>query len=155
MQGLASGPGGSDQSAFVGRRVQKTGDGRGFIDEPLWLELDGHFDLIMANTPYVDAGAMAARPPEFCVEPQLGLEGGGDDGLDLVDVLLGRVGDWLAAAGVFICEVGASAPAFSARYPALPVIWLDLPRGGKGVFLLDGAALSSHTRSPYDEYRRD
>ena len=37
--------------------------------------------------------------------------------------------------GVFLCEVGASAPAMQRKYPDLPIEWLELPEGGEGVFV--------------------
>jgi len=31
------------------------------------------------------------------------------------------------------------------RFTELPFLWPELPRGGQGVFLLEGDAVSSHT----------
>jgi ribosomal protein L3 glutamine methyltransferase len=42
----------------------------------------------------------------------------------------------LEPGGVFVCEVGASAPALLRAHPELPFIWPELPAGGEGVFLL-------------------
>jgi ribosomal protein L3 glutamine methyltransferase len=42
----------------------------------------------------------------------------------------------LAPGGLFVCEVGASAPALLRARPRLPCIWPELPSGGEGVFLL-------------------
>ena len=43
--------------------------------------------------------------------------------------------------GCFVCEVGRSAAALMRRHPELPFVWLDLPAGGEGVFLLEAADL--------------
>lgn len=95
------------------------------------------FDLIVSNPPYVCEADMAALPPEYGHEPVRGLAGG-HDGLDLVARLLQALPERLAPGGVFVCEVGASAPALLARYPEIPFTWPDLPDGGEGVFMLEG-----------------
>jgi ribosomal protein L3 glutamine methyltransferase len=78
---------------------------------------------------------MAALPPEYRHEPALGLAGG-IEGIDLVERMLAALPGRLAAAGLFVCEVGASAPALLRAHPELPFIWPELPAGGEGVFLL-------------------
>lgn len=95
----------------------------------------GQWDLILSNPPYVDRTDMASLPPEYRHEPALGLAGG-DDGLDLVARMLAALPERLTAGGLFVCEVGASAPALVRRYPRTPFIWPELTEGGEGVFLL-------------------
>ena len=92
-------------------------------------------DLILTNPPYVDAPDMKTLPEEYRHEPVLGLAAG-EDGLSLVDRFLPELTERLAADGVFLCEVGASAPALQRKYPDLPIQWLELPEGGEGVFLM-------------------
>jgi len=110
-----------------------TSDG---LDETLRGSWAGTWDLILSNPPYVDDETMANRAAEYYAEPAAGLAGGGE-GLDIIDAILRRLPTWLAAQGVFVCEVGESAPAFQRNYPQLDVVWLDLPSGGEGVFLLE------------------
>ena len=93
------------------------------------------WDLILSNPPYVDRSDMRSLPPEYRHEPALGLAGG-TDGLDLVARMLDALPARLAAGGLFVCEVGGSAPALRARFPRLPFLWPELPDGGEGVFLL-------------------
>ncbi len=102
------------------------------------------FDLIVCNPPYVDALAMAERPAEYRWEPELALASG-SDGLDFTRRLLVEAADFLTDDGVLVVEVGASAEALQAACPELPFVWLELRFGGEGVFLLDRAALNSHT----------
>ena len=105
----------------------------------------GRWDLIVSNPPYVDRVDMASLPAEYVHEPALGLDGG-VDGLDLVARLLDALPSRLAPGGLFICEVGASAPALLRRYPDLPFVWPDLPEGGEGVFLLTAESLAGARR---------
>jgi ribosomal protein L3 glutamine methyltransferase len=112
------------------------------VTEPMAAR--GRFDLILANPPYVDALDMGTLPAEYQAEPHSGLAAG-DDGLSVIGPILQQLPDLLNEGGLFVGEVGASARALAARYPALPFIWLDLPHGGEGVFALEEASLSSHT----------
>ena len=104
------------------------------LDVPVW-------DLIVSNPPYVDHVDLGSLPPEYGHEPSLGLDGGGQ-GLDVVSRLIEALPTRLAPDGLFVCEVGASAPALLRRYPRLPIIWPDLAEGGEGVFVLTGRSLS-------------
>lgn len=106
-----------------------------------WLvEQVGQWDLILTNPPYVDAADMQTLPQEYRHEPELGLAAG-PDGLSLVDEFLPQVPQRLTASGMFLCEVGASAPAMQRKYPDLPIHWLELPEGGEGVFMIDAVSL--------------
>ncbi len=92
------------------------------------------YDLIVSNPPYVSIGEMDTLPREYRQEPALGLTAG-DDGMDVVSRILGQAADYLAANGIIVIEVGASADLLMARYPDVPFLWLDFERGGDGVFL--------------------
>ena len=105
---------------------------------------DKPFDLIISNPPYVDAADMTSLPSEFQAEPRRALAAG-DDGLAVMRGILQNLPGWLAEDGIFVGEVGASAPALIREFPEMPFIWLDLPLGGEGVFLLEAGELTSHT----------
>jgi ribosomal protein L3 glutamine methyltransferase len=98
-------------------------------------------DVIVANLPYVPGAELDALPAEYRHEPRLALAGGAD-GLELVDRLLGQCRERLAAGGVLVCEVGDGQERFEARYPRLPVTWVEFENGGDGVFVLEAAALA-------------
>ena len=102
----------------------------------------GRYDLIVGNPPYVDAETMASLDPEYRHEPRIGLEAG-SDGLDCVRRILAEAGGRLRSGGVLVCEVGASPGRAGAGFPPRTgFTWLELERGGEGVFLLTGAQLA-------------
>lgn len=89
-------------------------------------------DIIIANPPYVDARDMQGLPAEYHHEPGLALSGG-DDGLDLVRVLLLDAARILRPTGLLILEVGNSFEALEELSEQLHPIWVELEQGGHGV----------------------
>jgi ribosomal protein L3 glutamine methyltransferase len=104
------------------------------IESDLGDDLTETYDLIVCNPPYVDAGDFAAMPAEFHREPALALAAG-PDGLDLVRRLLREAPDWLRDDGLLFVEVGNSALALEERYPQIAFTWVELERGGDGIFV--------------------
>lgn len=108
-------------------------------DEIAGAFADAPFDLVLANPPYVNAEDMAALPAEYRAEPRLALAAG-DDGLDVMAPLLERLPGWLTSDGLFLGEVGASAPALLQRFRDWPFVAPDDEKmaqiGGEGVFML-------------------
>lgn len=104
---------------------------------------DERFDVIVSNPPYVDANDMATLPAEFEHEPRMALEAG-DDGLDLVCIMLREAASHLNEGGLLIVEVGNSWVALEEAYPNVPFTWLEFERGGEGVFLLTREQLVEH-----------
>ncbi len=102
-----------------------------------------HYDLIVTNPPYVDAAEIAAMPAEYHHEPRLGLASG-EDGLEAIEQILRQAPDYLRDDGVLIAEVGASEAALRAKYPELPLVWLEFERGGSGVFQISRRELLAH-----------
>ena len=110
------------------------------------LEADEKFDLIVSNPPYVDAQDLAAMPEEYHQEPVLALAAG-DDGLDLVKIILAQARQHLNNGGLLVVEVGNSETHLEALFPQVPFLWVDFEAEAQGVFVL--------TAEQLDEYQAD
>lgn len=93
------------------------------------------YDLIVANPPYVNAEDLAEMPEEYHREPAIAL-GSGADGLDCVRRILAQARDHLTDDGILIVEVGNTEENLVETYPNVPFHFIELKRGGSGVFLL-------------------
>lgn len=85
---------------------------------------DRRYDLIISNPPYVDAQGMADLPRECSFEPKLAFDGG-DDGLDIVRLILREASSHLTPEGALLCEIGRGREALEEAVPHLPLLWLD------------------------------
>ena len=112
------------------------------ISSDLFAQLRGRqYDLIVSNPPYVDAEDLLSMPAEYTFEPDLAL-GSGSEGLDSIRSILRDAVHYLAPQGLLVAEVGNSWQALEAAFPRLPFTWLELERGGHGVFVLTARELA-------------
>jgi ribosomal protein L3 glutamine methyltransferase len=95
----------------------------------------GGFDLIVSNPPYVPQGEMDMLPPEFKIEPSLGLVSG-VDGLDSARRILQDAPKLMNQQGIMVLEVGAQCELLDRAFPHLAFTWLEFEYGGIGVALL-------------------
>jgi ribosomal protein L3 glutamine methyltransferase len=93
------------------------------------------YDLIISNPPYVNAESMATLPEEYRREPEMALAGG-EDGLDLVRILLRQAKEQLNPGGLMVVEIGHNRQALEAAFPQTPFTWLETSAGNEFVFLL-------------------
>lgn len=99
------------------------------------------YDLIVTNPPYVDAPDIASMPQEYTHEPALAL-GSGSDGLNAIKQILAHAVHHLSPDGLLVAEVGNSWQALEAALPMVPFTWIELERGGHGVFVLTARELA-------------
>jgi len=121
---------------------------RVFITESnLFSEIEvENYDLIVSNPPYVDATDLSLMPDEYRQEPELALAAG-EDGLDLVRVILAQARRYLSDQGLLVVEVGNSEEHLQALFPQVPFLWVDFESSAQGVFVL--------TASQLDEFQAD
>ncbi|WP_051291701.1 50S ribosomal protein L3 N(5)-glutamine methyltransferase [Kingella kingae] len=105
------------------------------IHTDLFEGLDGTYDLIISNPPYVDAESVAELPEEYLHEPELAL-GSGEDGLDATRQILLQAARFLNPQGVLLVEIGHNRDVLERAYPELPFMWLETSGGDGFVFLL-------------------
>ena len=85
-----------------------------------WSGLDGSFDLVFSNPPYIPSGDIAGLDPDVRDhEPRAALDGG-PDGLDAYRALAGLLPRLLRPGGHALLEIGAGqAPAMAGLFPSL------------------------------------
>ena len=77
-----------------------------FIHSDLFKNINGTFDIIVSNPPYIPSGKIAALAPEVQREPIIALDGGAD-GLELIRKIISRAPEHLCLDGVLLLEADA------------------------------------------------
>jgi release factor glutamine methyltransferase len=98
-----------DAAALAARNAGANGLGsRAAFLAGSWAEsLNGTFDLVLSNPPYIEAAAISGLMPEVCLhEPRRALDGGAD-GLDAYRAIVRALPALLASGGLAILELGA------------------------------------------------
>ena len=108
--------------------------------------VQGPYDLILCNPPYVNATSMAALPAEYQAEPAMAL-GSGADGMDFCRAFIGALqadpDRYLTEEGVVVLEIGNEREHFEAAFPSLPVFWLATSSGDDQLLLFTREALDA------------
>jgi ribosomal protein L3 glutamine methyltransferase len=114
------------------------------LQSDLFSSLDGQqYDLIISNPPYVDEQDMQDLPDEFLHEPEHALAAG-NDGLDLVEVMLQQAPNYMNDGAWLLVEVGNSEVHMAHRFPDLEVQWCEFENGGSGIFAVQKETLVSY-----------
>lgn len=103
------------------------------------------YDLIVANPPYVGREELESLPREYHIEPDVALRAG-EDGLDCARRILADAGAFLKKDGILVMEVGHSADNLVEAFPMIPFNFVDLKKGGCGVFVLSSEQLHAYHR---------
>jgi ribosomal protein L3 glutamine methyltransferase len=106
----------------------------------LFDQVEGSYDLILCNPPYVNSRSMAALPEEYRHEPAVALAGG-EDGMDLVRRIIDGAAARLDDAGVLLLEIGNERRFFERAFKRLEVAWLATSAGDDQVLLVTKDAL--------------
>ena len=106
------------------------------------LPVSARYDLIICNPPYVNSQSMRALPPEYQHEPSLALAGG-EDGMDLVRIILEQAPAHLNDQGILVLEIGHERAHFEAAFPELEPVWLDTAQASDQILLLTREQFSS------------
>jgi len=105
------------------------------LHSDLMSSVDGPYDLILCNPPYVDAGSMAALPAEYHAEPALALTGG-VDGMDLIRRILLEAPAHMSEHAALVLEIGNEREHFERAFARLEPVWLETSAGVDQVLLL-------------------
>lgn len=101
----------------------------------LFSNIEGQFDIIVTNPPYVDADDFGTMPTEYKHEPAMALASG-ELGLDHPLQILRQARDFLSDDGVLFLEVGNSGRHLEAACPEFDFNWLEFDGGGHGVIAM-------------------
>ena len=108
--------------------------------------VNGPYDLILCNPPYVNATSMAALPAEYRAEPELAL-GSGEDGMDFTRALFAALraepDRYMSEDAVLVLEIGNERPNFERAFPELApaITWLPTTSGDDQLLLVTRDAL--------------
>jgi ribosomal protein L3 glutamine methyltransferase len=106
--------------------------------------VNGPYDLILCNPPYVNADSMKALPAEYLAEPELALASG-TDGMDFTRALFASLradpDRHMTPDAVLVLEIGNERPHFERAFPELAVTWLDTSSGADLLLLVTRDAL--------------
>jgi ribosomal protein L3 glutamine methyltransferase len=95
----------------------------------LYASLAGrHYDLIVANPPYVAAPVMRRLPREYRYEPRQALAGG-KNGLDFVRAIVVGAPAHLKPGGMLVLEVGHNRRRLERIFPRTAFLWPDTSGG--------------------------
>lgn len=110
-------------------------------------DLEGPFDLIVANPPYEPEALRATLPEEFRKEPDLALFSGAD-GLGVARTLLAQAARTLAPRGLLAMEVGGLRGAIEVEWPGLRLEWPPTADGSDCVLVATRDALRAGLTRP-------
>jgi ribosomal protein L3 glutamine methyltransferase len=116
------------------------------IEADLFPPRAQRYRAIVANPPYVPEAEVAALPPEYRHEPAIGLASG-PDGFAAAERILRGSAARLTDDGALFLELGAGASTFAAAHARLPLIALELERGGEGVLVVTAGEIREYLRT--------
>lgn len=101
----------------------------------LFKGIQGAFDVILCNPPYVPLTSYVQLPPEYLHEPRMALVAE-EDGMALVRRILVECAPYLSDTGVLVLEVGEIATRVDDLLADIEHVWAELEQGGEGVLVV-------------------
>ena len=109
------------------------------IQSDLFDNIQGKYNLIVSNPPYVPREVMKNLPQEYSFEPTKALLAG-DNGLDFIARILHDAPLFLEDDGILVIEAGVASKEMEREFK-LPFKWIDFEFGGEGVALIEAKHL--------------
>jgi len=109
------------------------------VESDLFENIEGAFDLIVSNPPYVNPESYDDLPLEYLHEPDLALIAA-NNGLDFIARILHDAPRFLKENGILALEMGEAAKV-AEQTLGYPFKWVELENGGEGVAVIDAKHL--------------
>ena len=109
------------------------------VASDLFENIEGDFDVIVSNPPYVSPKSYQDLPAEYLQEPELALVAE-DSGLDFITRILHDAPPFLKDNGILVIEMGEAAMAAERTFP-YPFKWVELEKGGEGIAVIEAKHL--------------
>lgn len=101
----------ADSIALARQNALQNGVNVDFVESDMWQNVEGEFDVIVSNPPYIPTGELLSLPVSVRdYEPHLALDGG-VDGLNFYREIAARAPRFLREGGYLYLEVGDNAGA--------------------------------------------
>lgn len=96
----------SKRALDVAKKNQETlGSNVNFIHSDMFKDINGKFNIIVSNPPYIKTNIIKTLPKEVQEEPHLALDGG-DDGLKFYKIIGEQAKNYLSDEGYLCIEIG-------------------------------------------------
>ena len=109
------------------------------VASDLFENIEGDFDVIVSNPPYVSPKSYQDLPAEYLQEPESALVAE-DSGLDFITRILHDAPPFLKDNGILVIEMGEAAKAAERTFP-YPFKWVELEKGGEGIAVIEAKHL--------------
>ena len=109
------------------------------VASDLFENIEGDFDVIVSNPPYVSPKSYQDLPAEYLQEPESALVAE-DSGLDFITRILHDAPPFLKENGILVIEMGEAAMAAERTFP-YPFKWVELEKGGEGIAVIEAKHL--------------